>query len=91
MTVLTLSIGEIRIEGIDVDPEAFRQALEAALGTLARQLQARTAGVQASVALSLPDLSVRLPQAAAALTTPSVEQLVGAILAAVTARVEGLP
>jgi hypothetical protein len=89
MTVLTLSIGEIRIEGIDVDPEAFRQALEAALGTLARQLQARAAGVEAPVALSLPDLTVRLPQAAAALTAPSVEQLVGAILAAVTARVEG--
>jgi hypothetical protein len=89
MTVLTLSIGEIRIEGIDVDPEAFRQALEAAFGTLARQLQARAAGVEAPVALSLPDLSVRLPQAAAALTAPSVEQLVGAILAAVTARVEG--
>jgi hypothetical protein len=91
MTVLTLSIGEIRIEGIDVDPEVFRQALEAALGTLARQLQARTASVEAPVALSLPDLSVRLPQAAAALTAPSVEQLVGAILAAVTARVEGSP
>jgi hypothetical protein len=89
MTVLTLNIGEIRIEGIDVDPEAFRQALEAALGTLARQLQARAAGVEAPVALSLPDLTVRLPQAAAALTAPSVEQLVGAILAAVTARVEG--
>ena len=89
MTVLSLSIGEIRIEGIDVDPEAFRQALEAALGTLARQLQARAAGVEAPVALSLPDLTVRLPQAAAALTAPSVEQLVGAILAAVTARVEG--
>jgi hypothetical protein len=89
MTVLTLSIGEIRIEGIDVDPEAFRQALEAAFGTLARQLQARAAGVEAPVALSLPDLSVRLPQAAAALTAPSIEQLVGAILAAVTARVEG--
>ena len=89
MTVLTLSIGEIRIEGIDVDPEAFRQALEAAFGTLARQLQARAAGVDAPVALSLPDLSVRLPQAAAALTAPSIEQLVGAILAAVTARVEG--
>lgn len=91
MTVLTLSIGEIRIEGIEVDPEVFRQALEAALGTLARQLQARAAGVEAPVALSLPDLSVRLPQAAAALTAPSVEQLVGAILAAVTARVEGSP
>jgi len=89
MTVLTLNIGEIRIEGIDVDPEAFRQALEAALGTLGRQLQARAAGVEAPVALSLPDLTVRLPQAAAALTAPSVEQLVGAILAAVTARVEG--
>lgn len=89
MTVLTLSIGEIRIEGIDVDPEAFRQALEAALGTLARQLQARAAGVEAPVALSLPDLTVRLPHAAAALTAPSVEQLVSAILAAVTARVEG--
>lgn len=89
MTVLTLSIGEIRIEGIDVDPEAFRQALEAAFGTLARQLQARAAGVEAPVALSLPDLTVRLPEAAAALTAPSVEQLVGAILAAVTARVEG--
>jgi len=89
MTVLTLNIGEIRIEGIDVDPEAFRQALEAALGTLARQLQARAAGVEAPMALSLPDLTVRLPQAAAALTAPSVEQLVGAILAAVTARVEG--
>lgn len=89
MTVLTLTIGEIRIEGIDVDPEAFRQALEAALGTLARQLQARAAGVEAPMALSLPDLTVRLPQAAAALTAPSVEQLVGAILAAVTARVEG--
>lgn len=89
MTVLTLCIGEIRIEGIDVDPEAFRQALEVALGTLARQLQARAAGVEAPVALSLPDLTVRLPQAAAALTAPSVEQLVGAILAAVTARVEG--
>jgi hypothetical protein len=91
MTVLTLSIGEIRIEGIDVDPEAFRQALEAALDTLARQLQARAAGVEATVALSLPDLTVRLPQAAAALTAPSAEQLVGAILAAVTARVEGSP
>jgi hypothetical protein len=89
MTVLTLNIGEIRIEGIDVDPEAFRQALEAALGSLARQLQARAAGVEAPVALSLPDLTVRLPQAAAALTAPSVEQLVAAILAAVTARVEG--
>ena len=89
MTVLTLSIGEIRIEGIDVDPEAFRQALEAAFGTLARQLQARAAGVEAPVALSLPDLSVRLSQATAALTAPSVEQLVSAILAAVTARVEG--
>jgi hypothetical protein len=89
MTVLTLNIGEIRIEGIDVDPEAFRQALEAALGTLARQLQDRAAGVEAPVALSLPDLTVRLPQAAAALTAPSVEQLVAAILAAVTARVEG--
>jgi hypothetical protein len=52
-------------------------------------LQARAAGVEAPVALSLPDLSVRLPQATAALTAPSVEQLVGAILAAVTARVEG--
>jgi hypothetical protein len=89
MTVLTLNIGEIRIEGIDVDPEAFRQALEAALGTLARQLQDPAAGVEAPVALSLPDLTVRLPQAAAALTAPSVEQLVAAILAAVTARVEG--
>jgi hypothetical protein len=89
MTVLTLNIGEIRIEGIDVDPEAFRQALEAALGTLARQLQARAAGMEAPVALSLPDLTVHLPQAATALGAPGVEQLVGVILAAVTARVEG--
>jgi hypothetical protein len=89
MTVLTLSIGEIRIEDIDVDPEVLRQALEAALGTLARQLQARAAGMEAPVALSLPDLTVHLPQAATALAAPVVEQLVGAILAAVTARVEG--
>jgi hypothetical protein len=91
MTALTLTIGEIRVEGAAVEPEVLRRALETALGTLARQLQARAAGREAPAALSLPDLTVRLPQAAGALAAPGVEQLVAAILAAVTARLEGAP